>query len=79
LVNGFIRCKKINCAGNTKRRIPIVESTALYKNKALIKFLSEEESNNCFKKENQYMQDNKRDMHKIDEALYFVIEEKKSG
>ena len=28
------------------------------------------------KTENQYMQDNKRDMHKIDEALYFVIEEK---
>jgi preprotein translocase subunit SecA len=37
----------------------------------------EEESNNCFKTENQYMQDNKRNMHKIDEALYFVIEEKK--
>jgi hypothetical protein len=34
------------------------------------------ESNNCFKTENQYMQDN-RDMHKIDEALYFV-EEKSS-
>jgi preprotein translocase subunit SecA len=31
------------------------------------------------KNENQYMQDNKRNMHKIDEALYFVIEEKKSG
>jgi hypothetical protein len=25
------------------------------------------------------MQDNKRDMHKIDEALYFVEEKKQSG
>jgi preprotein translocase subunit SecA len=28
------------------------------------------------KNKNQYMQDNNREMHKIDEALYFVIEEK---
>jgi preprotein translocase subunit SecA len=35
------------------------------------------ESDNYFKKnENQYMADNNREMHKIDEALYFVIEEK---
>jgi preprotein translocase subunit SecA len=34
------------------------------------------ESDNYFKtEENQYMADN-REMHKIDEALYFVIEEK---
>jgi preprotein translocase subunit SecA len=33
-------------------------------------------SNSTSKPKNQYMQDNKRDMHKIDEALYFVIEEK---
>jgi hypothetical protein len=32
------------------------------------------ESDNYFK--NQYMADNNREMHKIDEALYFVIEEK---
>jgi preprotein translocase subunit SecA len=38
--------------------------------------LSEEGIKQYFKTENQYMQDNKRDMHKIDEALYFVIEEK---
>jgi preprotein translocase subunit SecA len=28
------------------------------------------------KTENQYMQDNNREMPKVDEALYFVIEEK---
>jgi hypothetical protein len=33
------------------------------------------ESDNYFKTENQYMADNNREM-KIDEALYFVIEEK---
>ncbi|MDO8316840.1 MAG: preprotein translocase subunit SecA, partial [Flavobacterium sp.] len=50
---------------------------ALPKNKALIKFLSEEGIKQLLQKtENQYMQDNKREMHKIDEALYFVIEEK---
>ncbi len=50
---------------------------ALPKNKALIKFLSEEGVKQLLQKtENQYMQDNNRDMHKIDEALYFVIEEK---
>ena len=50
---------------------------SLPKNKALIKFLSEEGIKQLLQKtENQYMQDNKREMHKIDEALYFVIEEK---
>jgi preprotein translocase subunit SecA len=38
--------------------------------------LSEEGIKQLQKTENQYMQDNKRDMHKIDEALYFVEEEK---
>jgi preprotein translocase subunit SecA len=50
---------------------------SLPKNKALIKFLSEEGIKQLLQKtENQYMQDNNRDMHKVDEALYFVIEEK---
>jgi len=49
----------------------------LPKNKALIKFLSEEGVKQVLQKtENQYMQDNNREMHKIDEALYFVIDEK---
>ena len=50
---------------------------ALPKNKALIKFLSEEGVKQILQKtENHYMQDNNREMPKVDEALYFVIEEK---
>jgi preprotein translocase subunit SecA len=50
---------------------------SLPKNKALIKFLSEEGIKQLLQKtENQYMQDNNREMHIVDQALYFVIEEK---
>ncbi|MEK9614051.1 MAG: preprotein translocase subunit SecA [Flavobacteriaceae bacterium] len=49
----------------------------LPKNKALIKFLSEEGVKQLLQKtENHYMQDNNREMHKVDEALFFVIDEK---
>ncbi|MDG2372392.1 MAG: preprotein translocase subunit SecA [Flavobacteriaceae bacterium] len=49
----------------------------LPKNKALIKFLSEEGIKQLLQKnENFYMQDNNRNMHIIDEDLYFVIDEK---
>lgn len=49
----------------------------LPKNKALIKFLSEEGIKQLLQKtENFYMQDNNREMPKVDEALLFVIEEK---
>ena len=49
----------------------------LPKNKALIKFLSEEGVKQILQKtENFYMQDNNREMHKIDEELYFTIDEK---
>jgi preprotein translocase subunit SecA len=34
------------------------------------------ESDNYFKNGDQYMADNNREMHKIDEALYFVEEKK---
>ncbi len=47
------------------------------KNKALIKFLSEEGVKMLLQKtENFYMQDNNREMPKIDAELYYVIEEK---
>ncbi len=47
------------------------------KNKALIKFLSEEGVRQLLQKtENYYMQDNNREMPKIDTELYYVIEEK---
>jgi len=49
----------------------------LPKNKALIKFLSEEGVKQILQKtENFYMQDNNREMPKVDAELYFVIEEK---
>lgn len=49
----------------------------LPKNKALIKFLSEEGVKQILQKtENHYMADNNREMPKVDEALYFVVEEK---
>ncbi|MEL0310314.1 MAG: DEAD/DEAH box helicase, partial [Gammaproteobacteria bacterium] len=49
----------------------------LPKNKALIKFLSEEGVKQLLQKtENHYMQDNNREMHIVDSELYFVIDEK---
>jgi preprotein translocase subunit SecA len=47
------------------------------KNKALIKFLSEEGIKQLLQKtENFYMQDNNREMPKVDTELYYVIDEK---
>ncbi|WP_282149297.1 preprotein translocase subunit SecA [Algibacter lectus] len=47
------------------------------KNKALIKFLSEEGVKQLLQKtENYFMADNNREMPKVDEELYYVIEEK---
>lgn len=49
----------------------------LPKNKALIKFLSEQGVRALLQKtESFYMQDNNREMHKVDAELYFVIDEK---
>ena len=49
----------------------------LPKNKALIKFLSQEGIRQILQKtEGQYMQDNNREMPKIDAELFFVIDEK---
>ncbi len=49
----------------------------LPKNKALIKFLNETGNKSLLKKtENFYMQDQSKDMHKVDAELYFVIDEK---
>ena len=47
------------------------------KNKALIKYLSEDGVKQLLQKtENFYMQDNNREMPKIDKELYYVIDEK---
>ncbi len=80
LANGFLtEAKKLIAAGNTKDGgFNLLRShRSLPKNKALIKFLSEEGIKALLQKtENQYMSDNNREMPKVDEALYFVIEEK---
>lgn len=80
LLNGVLaEAKKLIKEGKTKEGgfLLLRVYRGLPKNKALIKFLSEEGVKQLLQKtENQYMQDNNRDMHKIDEALYFVIEEK---
>lgn len=52
----------------------------LPKNSALIKFLSEQGMKALLQKtENYYMQDQNREMHKIDVELYFVIDEKNNS
>ncbi len=80
LANGFLsEAKKLIKEGNTKDGgfMLLRAYRSLPKNKALIKFLSEEGIKQLLQKtENQYMQDNNREMPKVDEALYFVIEEK---
>jgi preprotein translocase subunit SecA len=80
LLNGVLaETKKLIKEGKTKEAgfSLLRVHRGLPKNKALIKFLSEDGIKQLLQKtENQYMADNNRDMHKIDEALYFVIEEK---
>lgn len=79
LTGVLAEAKKLIAAGDTKeggfqllrvyRGIP--------KNKALIKFLSEEGVKQILQKtENFYMQDNNREMPKVDAELYYVIDEK---
>ena len=52
----------------------------LPKNKALIKFLSEEGIRTQLQKtENFYMQDQNKEMHIVDEELFFVIDEKNNS
>lgn len=52
----------------------------LPRNKALIKFLSEPGMRTTLQKtENYYMQDQNKEMHKIDDELYFVIDEKQNS
>ncbi len=80
LANGFLaEAKKLIKEGNTKEGgFALLRAyRALPKNKALIKFLSEEGVKQLLQKtENFHMQDNNREMPKVDQALYFVIEEK---
>ncbi|WP_309613520.1 preprotein translocase subunit SecA [Flavobacterium sp.] len=80
LANGFLtEAKRFFKEGNMKDAgFQLLRAyRALPKNKALIKFLSEEGVKALLQKtENEYMADNNRKMPEVDEAMYFVIEEK---
>lgn len=71
--------KKLVAEGKEKEAgIPLLRAyRGLPKNTALIKFLSEEGVRVLLQKtENHYMQDQNKEMHKIDQELYFVVDEK---
>ena len=79
LTGTLAEAKKLIANGQTKEGG--VELLRVYrglpKNKALIKYLSEEGIRLLLQKtENHYMQDNNREMPKIDSELYFTIDEK---
>ncbi|PKP10967.1 MAG: preprotein translocase subunit SecA [Bacteroidetes bacterium HGW-Bacteroidetes-3] len=74
--------KKLITEGDTKEGgfLLLRVYRGLPKSKALIKFLSQEGNKLLLQKtENHYMQDNNREMPKIDEELYFVIDEKNNS
>ncbi|MBT2163417.1 preprotein translocase subunit SecA [Zobellia barbeyronii] len=79
LTGVLAEAKKLIQEGNTKEGgfLLLRVHRGLPKNKALIKFLSEEGVKQLLQKtENYYMQDNNREMPKVDEDLLFVIDEK---
>ncbi len=79
LTGVLVEAKKLIKEGNTKEGglLLLRVYRGLPKNKALIKFLSEEGIKRLLQKtENFYMQDNNREMPKVDAELLFVIDEK---
>ncbi|XLS28131.1 preprotein translocase subunit SecA [Flavobacteriaceae bacterium M23B6Z8] len=79
LTGVLAEAKKLIKAGDTKEGglLLLRVHRGLPKNKALIKFLSEEGVKQLLQKtENFYMQDNNREMPTVDAELLFVIEEK---
>ena len=79
LTGVLAEAKKAIAAGDTKEGgfLLLRVYRGLPKNKALIKYLSEEGVKQLLQKtENFYMQDNNREMPKVDEDLLFVIDEK---
>ncbi|MEP5253993.1 MAG: preprotein translocase subunit SecA [Winogradskyella arenosi] len=79
LVGVLAEAKKLIAAGDTKEGgFQLLRAyRGIPKNKALIKFLSEEGVKQLLQKtENYYMQDNNREMPTVDAELYYVIDEK---
>ena len=70
--------KKISEGKEDEAGLPLLRAfRGLPKNKALIKFLSEQGVRALLQKtENHYMQDQQKEMHKVDAELFFVIDEK---
>jgi len=82
LVSVLANAKKLIKEGDTKEGAfqLLRVYRGLPKNKALIKFLSQEGIRQLLQKtENFYMQDNNKEMPKVDKELYFVIEEKNNS
>jgi len=82
LLGVLSEAKKAIAAGDTKeggfKLLRVYRG--LPKNKALIKFLSQEGVKQLLQKtENHYMADNNREMPLVDEELYFTIEEKNNS
>ncbi len=82
LIGVLAEAKKLIADGDTKeggfKLLRVYRG--LPKNKALIKFLSQEGVKQLLQKtENHYMADNNREMPKVDEELFFTIEEKNNA
>ncbi|MBC7865039.1 MAG: preprotein translocase subunit SecA, partial [Bacteroidia bacterium] len=73
--------KKLFTTNEKEAGMPLLRAfRGLPKNNALIKFLSEPGVRALLQKtENHYMQDQQKEMHKIDQELYFVIDEKNNS
>jgi preprotein translocase subunit SecA len=74
--------KKFLGEGNTEKAgfLLLQAYKGLPKNKALIKLLSEEGNKSLMlKTENFYMQENNKNMHKVTDDLFFVIDEKQNS
>jgi preprotein translocase subunit SecA len=70
--------RQINDGNNDTGGFKLLQAfKGLPKNKALIKFLSEQGNKTLLlKTENFYMQENNKNMHKVTDDLYFIIDEK---
>lgn len=80
--NALAESKKLFADGKTDEAgIPLLKAhRGLPKNKPLIKFLSEPGvKTQLLKTEGFHMQDQNKEMHKIDKDLYFVIDEKNNS
>jgi len=73
--------KLVNDKNEKDAGLPLLRAhRGLPKNKALIKFLSEQGVKALLlKTESHYMQDQSKEMHKVDAELYFVIDEKNNS